>query len=263
MKLSAVVVSVLLLGSSSLSAGNPDLKKIDRSLVKEPKYKEKPYYALLVIGPKAEKRIWLVVDGEILYVDRNGNGDLTETKERVAIDEKEKEVLWLSLSEMYKGRNHFDMGEVAGLRLRLDFLVRDKKFVPETERDKQRLEAHTQFAGEGGEIAILSRDNSPAPIHVTFCKQPKDAHICHIAGPLTFALRSKDATLERGSDRNLLQVIIGTPGLPVRGVAGPVLAPLGITEVPADVHPVALLEFPHRDARRPPVKLQVVLDQRC
>jgi len=40
-----------------------DLTKIDRTIVKEPKYNHEPYYALIVIGPKAEKRVWLVGDG--------------------------------------------------------------------------------------------------------------------------------------------------------------------------------------------------------
>ena len=30
--------------------------------------------------------MWLVQDGDVLYVDRNGNGDLTEPDERIAAD---------------------------------------------------------------------------------------------------------------------------------------------------------------------------------
>lgn len=56
-----------------------DLDQIDRVLLKEPAYPSKaPKYALLVLGPEARTRIWLVLDGTALYVDRNGNGDLTE-----------------------------------------------------------------------------------------------------------------------------------------------------------------------------------------
>src|SRR5262249_18356678 len=60
-----------------------DLTAIDRTIRKEPAYRSKPRYALLVLGPKAETRIWLVIDGKTLYIDRNGNGDLTERGERV------------------------------------------------------------------------------------------------------------------------------------------------------------------------------------
>src|SRR5262249_20682043 len=56
-----------------------DLSKIDRSISKEPAYQTKsPKYCLLVFGMDANYRVWLVLDGDTLYVDRNGSGDLTE-----------------------------------------------------------------------------------------------------------------------------------------------------------------------------------------
>src|SRR5947208_1440560 len=61
-----------------------DLTKIERTIAKEPVYQSKsPKYCLLVFGPEAKTRVWLVLDadafGDILFVGRNGNGDLTET----------------------------------------------------------------------------------------------------------------------------------------------------------------------------------------
>lgn len=59
-----------------------ELSSIERSLRREPVYQSKaPHYALLVFGPRAEHRCWLVVDGDRLDLDRNGNGDLTEAGE--------------------------------------------------------------------------------------------------------------------------------------------------------------------------------------
>src|SRR5437870_3346732 len=61
-----------------------DLKNIDRTIAKEPVYESKaPKYCLVLIGPEAKTRIWLVLDGDTLYVDRNGNGDLTEADEKI------------------------------------------------------------------------------------------------------------------------------------------------------------------------------------
>src|SRR5262249_48823097 len=51
--------------------------------IREPKYRNEPRYALLVFGPKRETRVWMVLDGTTLYVDRNGNGDLTQPRERL------------------------------------------------------------------------------------------------------------------------------------------------------------------------------------
>ena len=59
----------------------PDLSKVDRTIAKEPTYRTTPRHCLLVLGPKADSRVWLVRDGEKLYVDRNANGDLTEPGE--------------------------------------------------------------------------------------------------------------------------------------------------------------------------------------
>jgi hypothetical protein len=66
------------------TAHGVDLAKIDRVTAKEPAYQSKtPKYCLMVFGPEAKTRVWLVLDGEVLYVDRNGNGDLTGADKRV------------------------------------------------------------------------------------------------------------------------------------------------------------------------------------
>jgi hypothetical protein len=67
----------------ALSRPALDLTRINRTIRKEPAYKGKPRYALIVLGPKAETRLWLVIDEKTLYFDRNGNGDLTEKGEQV------------------------------------------------------------------------------------------------------------------------------------------------------------------------------------
>jgi RNA polymerase sigma factor (sigma-70 family) len=244
-----------------LKAQFPDLTKIDRTIVKEPTYRNQPYYALLAFGPEAKKRVWLVVDGETLYVDRNGNGDLTEANERVA-KTKKIEVA----PGMYKWMDSFDLGEVQGLRLRLDFWVRDKDFVPENDFDKNVFHDHQE---NGWEFATLFRvkpdgSNIEAQIPVTFCRQPKDAQVCHLAGPLTLFLRwGQEGRPLVCSANNQLDVMIGTPGLPPRARGEPVFAALATSEVPADAHPVAHFEFPHQDPKQPPIKLEVVLNQRC
>src|SRR5215472_3078326 len=66
----------------------PDLGKLDRTILKEPTYSAKqPLYGLLVFGPKADKRVWIVLDKSkqesILYVDRNADGDLTPSGKRL------------------------------------------------------------------------------------------------------------------------------------------------------------------------------------
>lgn len=69
----------------------PDLGKVDRRIAKEPAYKAKPLYGLYVFGPEAKTRVWAIFDKskpdaeeyDILYFDRNADGDLTAAGERI------------------------------------------------------------------------------------------------------------------------------------------------------------------------------------
>src|SRR4029077_15428016 len=94
-------LSFLALWPSGICAA--DLSKVDRAIAKEPAYKSKPKYCLLVFGPEAQTKVWLVQDGDTLYVDRNGNGDLTEDGEKVADQRGEGPA---------DGRYSFKVGEV-------------------------------------------------------------------------------------------------------------------------------------------------------
>ncbi|HET6576339.1 MAG TPA: hypothetical protein VFG68_22250 [Fimbriiglobus sp.] len=73
-------------------ADMPDLSKVDRSLKAEPVYvTEQPLYGLAVFGPKAEARVWMVLDKtkpdadsyDVLHVDLDADGDLTGKGERL------------------------------------------------------------------------------------------------------------------------------------------------------------------------------------
>ena len=83
---------ILALSVCSLPAAEmPDLTRVDRAIKKEPAYVARdPLYGLALFGPKAEKRVWLVLDRskpdapayDVLHVDRDADGDLTGPGER-------------------------------------------------------------------------------------------------------------------------------------------------------------------------------------
>src|SRR5687768_2544808 len=77
------VALVVAAGGWAADPPKADLAKVPRTITREPTYAGQPRYCLLVFGPDAGARVWLVQDGTTLYVDRNGNGDLTEKDERV------------------------------------------------------------------------------------------------------------------------------------------------------------------------------------
>jgi hypothetical protein len=63
--------------------GGEEAPVFPKRIAKEPAYTAPvQYYALLVLGADESLRVWLVADGDRLYADVNGDGDLTETGKR-------------------------------------------------------------------------------------------------------------------------------------------------------------------------------------
>ena len=94
MRAAPIALACLLLAPDTASPAEPmpDLSKLDRAIRKEPTYTSpKQLYGLAVFGPKAEKRVWMVLDkskpdGEhydVLHIDLNADADLTGPGERL------------------------------------------------------------------------------------------------------------------------------------------------------------------------------------
>jgi len=63
--------------------GGDEMPEFPKRIAKEPAYTAATqYYALFVLGHAGDTRVWMVADGDRLYVDSNGNGDLTDPGER-------------------------------------------------------------------------------------------------------------------------------------------------------------------------------------
>jgi hypothetical protein len=177
----------------------PDLTKIKRTIAKEPKYQGKPEYCLLVFGPEAKFHVWLVVDGAVLYVDRNGNGDLTGPGKHVSVERKGAG--WVS----------FRPGQIG------------------TPDGKTKFNLSRVSKGEDGcEVVIRLADGSfthagnTGPGELQFAGRAQDAPIVHFLGPLTLqrfepSAGSVSAHLEPGplvrGQVNNLALVLGTVGL--------------------------------------------------
>jgi hypothetical protein len=168
----------------------PDLTKIDRTIAAGPSYKSKPSYCLLVFGPQAKTRVWLVRDREILYVDRNGNGDLTENGERFVGAKSQDSIHW----------RIGDIVEADGKTRHTDLRIRFR-------RGSFLIGLRTAdglHQAVGNEIGRLR-----------FADRAQDAPIVHLAGPLTFLLpenREKRLELVPGQEAHFI-ALLGTPGL--------------------------------------------------
>lgn len=236
-----------------LGAGNPgesatiDLTKVERTIHKEPRYKTKtPRYCLLVFGPKADHRVWLVLDGSTLYVDRNGNGDLTEPGEStvpaesadpcgfkpitiVGADGKTEETLRFSLSPWFDYRDG---------------------------KDPPRLFPIEHVSWKGREFGSWGDETGPC----IWGRTPRDAPILHVDGPLQMGFETDYALERKGDGEFELSVGVGTRGL---GKGAFVHLGYANNAIPKDVFPTAVLEFPSKTPGGPPVRVKAVLKQRC
>jgi len=283
------LLSLVMLAAGVAAAPAADLARIDRTIKKEPVYLSKsPKYGLFVFGPKAETRIWIVLDlaaeptnpdgsKNFLYVDRNGDGDLTGADEKVnCTPQKQATVVSFGPGSFVTYRSHFDAGDVAdrdgkskhtAMTIDVDSYVQRYRPVSVTVKTNG---VNDQFAG--GQL-------------LAFADRPEDAPVIHFGGPLQMRLAMEGGALfvpicydeqidarkwyaehppqydmgglVRGESR-LLVAQIGTPGLG-RGT----FAALSAGIPPAGVHPVAELEVPARDPKGKAVRIKTDLDSRC
>jgi hypothetical protein len=270
-----------------LVADAADLARIDRTIKKEPVYLSKsPQYALLVFGRKAQTRVWVVLDlvaepwekdgsKNALYIDRDGDGDLTGPSEKVTCTmTKHATDVSFSPQPSITYSPHFDAGDLVerdgktkhtGLTIDVGSYIQRHRSVSLMVKVNGRYE---QFAG-----GMLLK----------FADRPQDAPIIHFNGPLTFRLametgilhvpihyddkpdpkwydehppKYEEHSLVRGESRVLIAQI-GTPGLG-RGTFAAVSAGLP----PSDLHPAAELELPSAPGEKVD-RLKVPLDSRC
>jgi hypothetical protein len=220
-----------------------DLNKIERTIVKEPSYKGKPTYCLLVFGPEAKTRIWLVADGNILYVDRNASGDLTEEGKRV------------EGTPLYNRPG--PEGRMIGISFGVEKLTKwdgkDTRLMVVSKPRSDEDDVVNAYVGESIQNTVAG---GPGGV-LKFSARPQDAPIIHFAGPMGMAPRVEH-TLLCNDKPQIFQAMIGTAGLG-KGT----FAAVNIGMVPKDIHPVAEFEFPNKKADGDPIKGSYTLSQRC
>jgi hypothetical protein len=260
---SGLLLGVVISLGSAHAGELVDLTKVDRAIAREPKYKNQPHYALLVFGPKADRRAWLVMDGDdVLYVDRNGNGDLTEKDKRVVVDVEATKAINIEPGA-YKGMNVFDLGTVAGHRLKLQFWVRNKDYVPTDDFYKTILKERRENDWENASLYRTGADGSGAQNPILFAPRPADAQVTNLGGLLTIRPKWDDRQRIKSEGESDFDVNVGSICLPARNCKYSIFSPLTTSEVPKDHHPHAVFEFPNKEAGKPPIKVEAVLSKRC
>ncbi len=256
----------LALGVVAAPAAAPDLAKIERRIAKEPVYETKsPRYCLLAFGPGATGRTWLVQDGDVLYVDRNGNGDLTEPGERVAVKQKEKTFRSFEAGDIRDGALAHTGLTVTRLRAEPELIGSAKEFERVKAAGPEPWVWMVRVAAERPKD-----DTRPLPRKINyvvngdgqgwllFAGRPQDAPVIHFNGPWTLELQDLKQRFTAGHE-SMLQIGVGT-----RGVGpGTFTWALYPDTIPADAYPVAEVTYPPGAEGKKPITRKYVLKQRC
>lgn len=211
-----------------------DLTTIQRTIQKEPAYRTgSPKYGLAVFGPEAKTHVWLVHDGPTLYVDRNGNGDLTEQDEKLPA----------------AADHTFHIGAIrAGRRTHraMTLKVYESNYVLDAQIEMPGLTG----GGVGGRVWQFTES-------MQFADTAEAAPIIHFDGPLEIAL-SGEHRLVAGRN-NEMYLAVGTPGLGTGTTA--YVAYEGL--IPESAFPNVEITFPPAQPGGPRIRELYELRDRC
>ena len=141
-----------------------DYGKIDRTVLREPAYQSgKPGYALFLFGPEARLRVWVVLDGDAVYIDRNGDGDLTAKGKRFAKPADCKDI------------------EIADPDGRTRYVITSLSVFKDANPPLQHLIANVDIKGP---LSYQQYND------VALRPSPREANISHFHGPLTAGPRT-------------------------------------------------------------------------
>jgi hypothetical protein len=242
--------------------------------VKEPVYQSKsPNYGLLVFGREGQERVWLVRDGDTLYVDRRGDGDLTRPEAKVAAEKKPGQ-------DPKEDGYTFEVGDVtvAG-RTHKGLTV---GFVPLKRYAEgslgKRADVKAALAKDANAMAVILTVDAvvpgikgggidgrvgfmAGPIDLNgvlqFADSPADAPAVRLGGPLqvTFYAELPQLRVGRGSE---FVLVVGSPGV------GPgTLAKVKYQDtIPESAKPLVEMSLPSAKATGP-LRDKVFLKDRC
>ncbi len=242
----AFLLAAFITSAVAAEASARDLPKIDRRLVKEPKYAHVPKYFLLLFGPEARTRVWCVFDGDkTLYVDRNGNGDLTEDGERFTLHEEAAQFQVGDITESDRKTTHryLRIRPPSPWRKGIDIVTIEVEI-------KGQYDMYTHIGVDDAVAKAMAR--------------LQDAPVRHFHGPLSVQLVDKDEVkLVRGQELKKLAVAIGTfYREPQKWVVDPGVFVSHRKGVPNDIRPVAEIAYPANGPGGKPVTVKVPLTQR-
>lgn len=212
-----------------------DAAKPRREIIKQPVYTSgEPLYALLVFGAKADRTMWIVIDGDKFYADRNGNGDLTDPEDAIP-------------SPSPYQRSSFRIDNPTSKK--------DPQTSDYVDIDRSSLGIRIRRRGGPWTYQFIGYGKSP---RVGFGKTPATAPVLHFDGPLSIGRYGEVVTVPRNPNNSVrtswLRVTISTP------IAGTNLTVDSHCRCSKDFGPL-VGEFEYRDAGGKPIRVKHELKQ--
>lgn len=250
--LSAIVGLTAALFATPLTAGDPN-KTVSREIGKQPSYRcKRPLYGLFVIGNKT--RVWAVLDKsrvggkryDVLYFDRNADGDLTAKDERILAGKAEKGApLEFGIGEFTDPVSKKTHTEVTLANF-------DKPF--------QMIALALKLEGKTANLCGLG-SGPPKEWQHQFSTDPRKAPVFFVgtSGPLTFRRAPPDPgetdalTIGKEHEFNVLVVR--------RGIGRGVCTAIGYNIIPAKLPLLITLSYESVDGKRK--RLLAKLRERC
>lgn len=188
-----------------------DFAKLDRTIAKEPAYVAEPRYALFIFDPAGKFRVWCALDKskkdlgyyDVVYFDRNGNGDLTEEGEKFVgkLDEDELAVACGTTIDIRLGEL-----KVPGA----DLVHTDLRIATVPKKDRKGVWFQMKY---GGKVEVSGGHGPSGGIDTTvYGASPREAPVLRptIEGPMSFALWCGDDLKIGGKER--LNLLLGNAG---------------------------------------------------
>lgn len=238
------VLLVFLAPFAWVDSGEPTPAKPGK-IAREPVYKQATQqYLLLLLGQNPPRDIWIVRDGSDVYVDRNGNGDLTEAGEKVVQPDTQESSSYVKLGTIQDAHGQ----EHGPLECRIP----------------------TRGGGSSGLVRLtIAKKFAQEANFIPLATTPDSACVLHFDGPLTSSfLGAKDSrrvptqdpkflTLSRSKAR-LLGAWVGTQ---LKDSPAVCCVTFSVTGEDKEKQPQVKIVYENRDPKGPPVVESHLLEE--
>jgi hypothetical protein len=192
---------------------------------KEPKYTKKPGYLKLQFHKDRSSTVWVVRDGNTLYVDRNGNGDLTEPSEKITAKKQDgSESTSFEVGDLTLGkRTHklFNVEEFSLSRYKDNSSIMSQPQIQEAFKKDPNAKVlmlslsvqseRLQGGGPQGRLDMMAGFYDPKGV-LQFSDKPEDAPVIHFDGPLELAFYGSKPSVWKINQSLEPSLVVGSSG---------------------------------------------------